>query len=166
MDMWMQMIVAAVASGTPLLFATLGGILIERSGIIQLGAEGLMLMGAVIACLTYLNTGSLTAAILVVIAVSVALGLLHAFVTVTLRANQIVSGLAMTLLGAGLSAYMASRSAVCHCPARFRNGICLGWSPFRLSAIFSLIWMYSPGQALRLLRPCTFTFTARRRGCI
>ncbi|WP_233567887.1 hypothetical protein [Cohnella faecalis] len=45
MDMWMQMIVAAVASGTPLLFATLGGILIERSGIIQLGAEGLMLMG-------------------------------------------------------------------------------------------------------------------------
>ncbi|MFC5702176.1 ABC transporter permease [Cohnella faecalis] len=106
MDMWMQMIVAAVASGTPLLFATLGGILIERSGIIQLGAEGLMLMGAVIACLTYLNTGSLTAAILVVIAVSVALGLLHAFVTVTLRANQIVSGLAMTLLGAGLSAYI------------------------------------------------------------
>jgi ABC-type uncharacterized transport system permease subunit len=106
MDLITQLLVAALSSGTPLLFATLGGILIERSGIIQLGAEGLMLMGAVMACLTYIHTGSLTLTLLAVLTVSAALGLIHSFLTVTLRVNQIVSGLAMTLFGTGLSAYL------------------------------------------------------------
>ena len=106
MDMIFQIIAAAMSSGTPLLFAVLGGILIERSGIIQLGAEGIMLMGAVTAALLYLRTGSLAAALPAVLAVSAALGLLHAFLTVTLRVNQIVSGLAMTLFGSGLSAFL------------------------------------------------------------
>ncbi|WP_337101253.1 ABC transporter permease [Paenibacillus sp. YIM B09110] len=106
MDIVIQMVLAAISSGTPLLFATLGGILIERSGIIQLGAEGLMLMGAVTACLTYLHTGNLTLTLLAVCGVSMALGFVHAFLSVSLRTNQIVSGLAMTLFGAGLSAYL------------------------------------------------------------
>ncbi|MFD1954402.1 ABC transporter permease [Paenibacillus thailandensis] len=100
------LIAAAISSGTPLLFAVLGGILIERSGIIQLGAEGLMLMGAVLACLMYIRTESLLAAIVVPLAVCGLLGMLHAFLSVTLRTNQIVSGLAMTLFGSGLSAYI------------------------------------------------------------
>lgn len=106
MDLFVQIIVAAISSGTPLLFATLGGILIERSGIIQLGAEGLMLMGAVIACMTYLHTGSLALTLLAACAISAVLGIVHAFMCVTLRANQIVSGLALTLFGTGLSAYL------------------------------------------------------------
>lgn len=111
MDLITQLLVAAISSGTPLLFATLGGILIERSGIIQLGAEGLMLMGAVVACMTYLQTGSLTVTIIAACAISAILGLVHAFLCVTLRANQIVSGLAMTLFGAGLSAYLGKSIA-------------------------------------------------------
>ncbi|MBB6636659.1 ABC transporter permease [Cohnella thailandensis] len=106
MDLITQLLVAAISSGTPLLFATLGGILIERSGVMQLGAEGLMLMGAVIACTTYIHTGSLGWTLLAVLVVGGALGLLHSFLTVTLRANQVVSGLAMTLFGSGLSAYL------------------------------------------------------------
>jgi ABC-type uncharacterized transport system permease subunit len=106
MDVVIQLLNAAIASGTPLLFATLGGILIERSGVIQLGAEGLMLMGAVVACLTFLHSGSLTLTLLAVIAVSAVLGLLHASLTVSLRTNQIVTGLALTLFGSGLSAYL------------------------------------------------------------
>ncbi|EXX86943.1 ABC transporter permease [Paenibacillus darwinianus] len=106
MDLFVQLFAAAMASGTPLLLAALGGILIERSGIIQLGVEGMMLMGAIVACLTFLRTESLALALLAVFAVSAVLGLLHAFLTVSLRANQIVSGLAMTLFGAGLSAYL------------------------------------------------------------
>lgn len=106
MDLFVQIVVAAISSGTPLLFATLGGILIERSGIIQLGAEGLMLMGAVIACMTYLNTGNLALTLMAACAISAVLGLVHAFMSVTLRANQIVSGLALTLFGTGLSAYL------------------------------------------------------------
>lgn len=106
MEIVYQMLLAAISSGTPLLFATLGGILIERSGIIQLGAEGLMLMGAVTACLTFLQTGSLAITLLAVSGISILLGLIHAFLSVSLRANQIVCGLAMTLFGAGLSAYL------------------------------------------------------------
>lgn len=106
MDFTLQLIVAAISSGTPLLIATLGGILNERAGIIQLGTEGIMLMGAVTGCLTYLNTGSFTLTVLAVLAVAAILGFVHAFMTVTLRANHIVSGLALTLFGSGLSAYI------------------------------------------------------------
>ena len=109
MELITQLLVAAMAAGTPLLFATLGGILIERSGIIQLGTEGLMLMGAVTAAITFLATGNLIVTVLVVLLVTGLLGALHAFLTVTLRANQIVSGLALTLFGAGLSAYLGKK---------------------------------------------------------
>lgn len=106
MELITQLLATAMAAGTPLLFATLGGILIERSGIIQLGAEGLMLMGAVTAAMVFLATSNLALTLLAVLLVTGLLGVLHAFLTVTLRANQIVSGLAMTLFGTGLSAYL------------------------------------------------------------
>jgi len=111
MEMIIQIAAAAMAAGTPLLFAVLGGILIERSGIIQLGAEGIMLMGAVTAALIHIRTGSLAAALIAVLAVGAALGLLHGFLTVSLRVNQIVSGLAMTLFGSGLSAFLGKAIA-------------------------------------------------------
>ena len=63
-------------------------------------------MGAVVACLTFLHLGSLTLTLLAVIAVSAVLGILHASLTVSLRTNQIVTGLALTLFGSGLSAYL------------------------------------------------------------
>ncbi|SFS62320.1 ABC transporter permease [Paenibacillus sp. BC26] len=106
METMIQLIQVAISSGTPLLIAALGGILIERSGIIQLGAEGLMLLGAVMAGLTYLHTENLTFTLLAVIAISAVIGLLHAVFTVSLRTNQIVTGLALTLFGSGLSAYL------------------------------------------------------------
>ncbi|TLS52735.1 ABC transporter permease [Paenibacillus antri] len=106
MDLAIQLIAAAMSAGTPLLLAALGGILSERSGIIQLGAEGLMLMGAVVACLTFIGSESIPLTLLAVVAVTAALGLLHAFMCVTLRANQIMAGLALTLFGGGLSAYL------------------------------------------------------------
>ncbi|RTE10574.1 ABC transporter permease [Paenibacillus whitsoniae] len=106
MDFLTQLIVSAISSGTPLLLAILGGILIERSGVLQLGAEGLMLMGAVMSCLVFLHTGSLTLTLLCVVVVTGALGLLHGFLCVTLHANQVVCGLALTIFGGGLSAYL------------------------------------------------------------
>jgi simple sugar transport system permease protein len=61
MDFTTQLLIAAISAGTPLLLATLGGILNERAGIIQLGAEGLMLMGAVITCIVYIRRESVVA---------------------------------------------------------------------------------------------------------
>jgi simple sugar transport system permease protein len=106
-----QLLNATISAGTPLLFATLGGILIERSGVIQLGAEGLMLMGAVTAALTFLAVPNLLLTIAAVLFVGALLGLLHALLTVTLRSNQVVSGLALTLFGAGLSAFLGKSIA-------------------------------------------------------
>ncbi|NGM82516.1 ABC transporter permease [Paenibacillus sp. 7124] len=106
MDFVTQLLIAAITAGTPLLLATLGGILNERAGIIQLGAEGLMLMGAVSTCIVFIRTENLGLALLASVGVTALLGLVHAFLSVTLRANQTMSGLAMTLFGSGFSAYL------------------------------------------------------------
>lgn len=94
---------ATVRAGTPLLFAVLGTILTERSGVMNLGLEGIMLIGAIGGFVASYNTSSLLAAVLVAMLGGAILGLVHAFFTVTLRINQIVSGLAITMLGAGIS---------------------------------------------------------------
>lgn len=106
MDFYVFLIIAAISSGTPLLFAVLGGILSERSGVMFLGAEGTMLIGAVVSCLTFVQTNSLFLAMIAALAAAGGMGLLHAFLCVTLRANQTVCGLALTLFGTGLSAYL------------------------------------------------------------
>ena len=94
---------ATVRAGTPLLFAVLGTILTERSGVMNLGLEGIMLIGAIGGFVASYNTSSLLAAVLVAMLGGAILGLVHAFFTVTLKINQIVSGLAITMLGAGIS---------------------------------------------------------------
>src|SRR5512133_1116402 len=94
---------AGVATGTVLLFATIGEIFAERSGVMNLGVEGMMLMGAMTAFSTTIATGNPW---LGVIAAMFAAGLIsqvHAFITITLQADQVVSGLALTFLGTGIS---------------------------------------------------------------
>ena len=94
---------AAIIAGTPLLFATLGEILIERVGNLNLGVEGMMLMGAVIGFLVGLKTGSVLAALLGAMVAGAFGGLIFAFLTITLRANQVVTGLALATFGSGFS---------------------------------------------------------------
>ncbi|OMF18487.1 ABC transporter permease [Paenibacillus sp. FSL H7-0331] len=111
MDFMTSLLVAAISAGTPLLLAALGGILSERSGVINLGTEGIMLMGAVLTCMTYIQTGSLVVALAAALLGTAMMGVLHAFLTVTLHANQTVSGLGITLFGTGLSAYLGKPSS-------------------------------------------------------
>ncbi|QJD86659.1 ABC transporter permease [Cohnella herbarum] len=106
MDFTLTLLVAAISSGTPLLFATLGGVLSERAGVINLGIEGMMLIGAVMAYILSVTTGSLTLSIAAGMLAAGALGLLHAFLSVSLKANQIVAGLGITLFATGLSSYL------------------------------------------------------------
>lgn len=111
MDMVQLILAAAISGGTSLLFAVLGGILNEKAGVINLGTEGIMLIGAVISAIFYLQTENLFVTFLVMLVASGLLGLLHAFLCITIRANQIVSGLAVTLFGTGLSAYLGKSVA-------------------------------------------------------
>jgi len=106
-------VASAIFYGTPLLFAALGELLAERSGVLNLGVEGMMLMGAVSgfwAVQTFGGPGwlSLLSGVAVAALVAAATSLIHAFLTITLRASQIVSGLALTIFAGatGLSSYI------------------------------------------------------------
>ncbi|MEM4642887.1 MAG: ABC transporter permease [Candidatus Caldarchaeum sp.] len=102
-----SVLVGAVASGTVFLLASLGETVAERAGVLNLGMEGMMIMGA---SLSYIFTNALGHgwAITAVLLVGAILGLLHALFTVSLRLNQVVVGLAFTVLGLGLSGLLAS----------------------------------------------------------
>ena len=96
---------AAIASGTIILYATIGEIITERSGILNLGVEGIMLMGAFFGFYLAYTTESLLLAIVGAAVIGGLMGLIHAFMTITLQANQVVSGLALTMFGTGASAF-------------------------------------------------------------
>ena len=97
---------AGVASGTVLLFATLGEVLAERSGVLNLGAEGTMAIGAVAAFAAALHSGSALVGVVAGMAAGAAMSLIFAVLTLTLQANQVASGLALTIFGVGLSAFV------------------------------------------------------------
>ena len=94
---------AAIPAGTPLLFGTLGEVYAERSGVLNLGVEGMMIMGAVAGFAVAQTTGSVWLGILAAAVVGGLMALIHAFTSVSLRVNQVVSGLALTMVGLGVS---------------------------------------------------------------
>lgn len=94
---------AGIATGTVLLFATIGEIFAERAGVLNLGVEGMMLLGAMSAYSVAVNQGNPWLALLVAMLMSGLLSQLHAFITIHLQADQVVSGLSLTFLGTGLS---------------------------------------------------------------
>ena len=97
---------SAVRLATPLLFACLAGLFSERSGIFDIGLEGKMLGAAFAAGAAAALTGSAWLGLLVAILVSVLLALIHGFASITQRGNQIVSGVAINFLAAGLTALL------------------------------------------------------------
>jgi len=109
MDIVSSILAITIRAGTSLIYATIGEILAERAGIMNLGVEGMMLMGAVAGFATSYYSGSLVLALLVAAAVGAAMAALHAFVTVTMRANQVVSGLSVTLFGSGFASFLGQR---------------------------------------------------------
>ena len=97
---------SAVIAGTPILLAALGELLTERAGILNLGVEGMMLIGAVSGFMAAIISGNSWLGLITAMAAGGMMGLIHSILTVSLRANQVVSGLALTLFGTGLSGYM------------------------------------------------------------
>lgn len=103
MDFLIIFLSAAVVAGTPLLFATLGEIVTEKVGNLNLGVEGMMLMGAVTGFLVGLRTGNPILAIIGAALAGAFGALIYAFLTISLRANQTVTGLTLTIFGTGFS---------------------------------------------------------------
>lgn len=100
------LVVLAIAAGTPVVFAAVGEILAERAGVLNLGVQGMMLVGAVAGFWAVFTVESLWLGVFLSLIVGAAAAAIHAFNSITLRVNQIVSGLALTIFGTGLSTFI------------------------------------------------------------
>lgn len=103
---WTALLAATIVAGTPILFAAAGELLAERSGILNLGVEGMMLVGAALGFIVTVNTGNHWFGLIAALIGGGSMAAIHALVTVTLRGNQVVSGLALTIFGGGLSGFL------------------------------------------------------------
>lgn len=108
MNFWVDALSTGVVLGTPLAFAGLGELIAERAGVINLGVEGMMLIGAVVGFAVGIHTGSIFWAMAAGAFAGGLLGLVHAAMTIGLKVNQIVMGLTLTILGTGLSSYIGA----------------------------------------------------------
>ena len=100
------LLAVAIVAGTPLLFAALGEVMAERTGVLNLGVEGMMLVGAVTGFMVTIITGNHWIGILAAAGGGAVLSAIHAFITITLKGNQVVSGLALTIFGTGTSGFL------------------------------------------------------------
>lgn len=99
----------AVFAGTSLIFATIGEILGERAGVLNLGLEGMMMMGAVCGFAVAYHTDDAYLGVVAGMGVGAAMALIHALATITLRTDQVVAGLALTIGGTGLASFLGQK---------------------------------------------------------
>lgn len=97
---------ATIVAGTPLIIVALGQLIAEKSGVLNLGAEGMMAMGAIAAFAVTLHSGSPWLGVLAGMAAGAAMALIFAVVVLSLMGNQVASGLALSILGIGLAAFI------------------------------------------------------------
>ena len=100
------LVALTLAAGTPLVFASLGELVTEKSGVLNLGVEGMMLVGAVVSFIVAATTKAPWLGVLTGMVAGATLSLVFAVLTLTLMANQVATGLALSLFGVGLSAFV------------------------------------------------------------
>jgi len=106
MEQLAQLVALTLAAGTPLVFAALGELVTEKSGVLNLGVEGMMLVGAVVSFIVAATTGQPWLGVAAGMLAGAALSLVFAVLTLTLMANQVATGLALSIFGVGLSAFV------------------------------------------------------------
>ena len=102
-DVFIGVIQIILVATTPLVFAAIGELVTEKTGVLNLGVEGMMLVGAVTAFVTLVITGSYTLAFIVSLLSGVLMSGLFAYLVLILMSNQVATGLALTIFGIGLS---------------------------------------------------------------
>ncbi|MBD2411970.1 ABC transporter permease [Nostoc calcicola FACHB-389] len=95
-------------AATPLIFAALGELVTEKSGVLNLGVEGMMLVGAVAGFIAASVTGNIYLGLLIALISGIAIAFIHALLTITIAANQVAAGLALSIFGSGLSAFVGT----------------------------------------------------------
>jgi simple sugar transport system permease protein len=150
--MW-EFLARSLDASTIFTFAALGELINQRSGVLNVGIEGVMLFGATVGFIVAQTTGSYLLGFLAGIAIGGLLGLLHGFVSITLGVDQVVSGMGIWILGFGLTTYMGSSYAGPLGLERLPSF--LGLSPFFYLGIVLVVitWFVlsktSPGLSIR-----------------
>ena len=161
-----SILAVTIQAGTSLVFATIGEIFTERSGILNLGLEGIMIMGAVSAFAAAYHSESLLIGILVAMLVGALLASTHAFLTISLRTDQVVTGLALTIFGIGLASFLgqnlgpSGRPLVGEVGPKFSKvalpGLSqipyLGDAPFNQDPLVYLMYLLVPASAYLIYR--------------
>ena len=108
MDLTLAILITVVGASTPILIAALGELVVERAGVLNLGVEGMMLIGAIAGFVVQFHTGNPYLALVCGALAGVAVSLIFGFLTLSLSANQTATGLALTIFGTGFSALAGS----------------------------------------------------------
>lgn len=108
MDLFVNIFVGIIIAATPLVFAAIGEVVVEKSGVLNLGVEGMMVTGALSGFVVSVHSGSFILGILAAAVSGALMALMFALLTQSLMANQVATGLALTLFGLGLSALVGS----------------------------------------------------------
>ena len=145
MDTLLSMIVVTLVAGTPIVYAALGELVTERSGVLNLGVEGTMLTGAISGFIVTFATGSIWLGVGVAMLAGAGMSLLFGILAVSLKANQVAVGLALTIFGTGLSSFMGKAYVGKSVPVEQSTiAAALGELPL-LGALFSklhpLVWI-------------------------
>lgn len=107
-DLIVNILFATIRTGTPLLLIALGEMVCEKSGVLNLGQEGMVLMGAVVGFMASVVTGHAGLGIMASVLAGMVMSLLFGFLAITLVSNQVATGLALTIFGTGLSAFLGA----------------------------------------------------------
>jgi len=107
-DLMTAILVATLGAGTPLALAAIGELVSERAGVLNLGVEGMMIVGAAVGFVATAESGSMVIGILAGMGAGISLSLIFAFLTLTCLANQVATGLALTIFGIGTSALIGA----------------------------------------------------------
>jgi len=107
-SMILNLLISVMAAATPLILAAAGELVVEKSGVLNLGIEGMMLVGAIAAFSVAYTTGNLPLALVAAVVAGVLMALIFAFLSLTMQANQTATGLALTIFGRGFSALVGA----------------------------------------------------------
>lgn len=160
-NLFESILFATIVAGTPLLLVALGELVTEKSGMLNLGAEGLMSVGAVSAFAIALTMDSTVAGLVAGMVAGILLSLVYGFITIHLMANQVATGLAVAIFGVGLSAFLGKPFEAKVLDAVPRTVVpYLSDLPLIGRALFAQQWMVYASWALLVL---IIWFLARTR---
>ena len=154
-----SILVATIVAGTPLIITALGELVTEKSGVLNLGAEGMMAVGAIAGFAVAYHSGSTTLGAMAGLVAGAMMALIFAVLTLTLLANQVASGLALSIFGVGLSAFVGKAYESMSLPAvpslripLFADIPIIGPAFFDQQALIYLSWALFAGIAWFLYR--------------